>query len=262
MLAGRPRLDRGRGSVAGSDGSYGVRAGSSAVPSSSEPSTPPKTRADSSSNTTTACGESSTSKRSASFGDPGELVGDGSDHRAAQALQPALEVEQRAVALERARRGKHEVGPADREPVEHRDRDHASRRARRGRARLGVGGGLVARDDEQPDRLRVRVVLVGRCCPGDRDAAAVRRRGQVEGAAAGLALEAERVRGLGEPGAAAAAAARPDEDRPLGSRAARLAQLVARRASVAARPLRRRAALARCRWGRSGRPRRRFARRP
>ena len=94
----------------------------------------------------------------------------------------------------------------------------------------GVGGGLVAGDDQQADRLGVRVVLVGGRGPGRRDAAAVRGRREVEGAAAGLALEAERVRGLGEPGAAAATAARPDEDRALGRRAA------ARRARCRARP--------------------------
>ena len=47
--------------------------------------------------------------------DPGELVGHGRDHGAAQALQPPLEVDRGAVALERARGGQDEVGPADRE---------------------------------------------------------------------------------------------------------------------------------------------------
>ena len=109
------------------------------------------------------------------------------------------------------------------------------------RAHGRVGGGLVAGDDQEADRLRVRLVLVGRCGPGRGDAAAVRRRGQVEGAAAGLALEAERVRGLGEPCAAATAAARPDEDRALGG-AQPLAELVARLDERAAAPRRRRRA--------------------
>ena len=78
--------------------------------------------------------------------DPGELVRDGRDHGPAQPLQPALEVEQGAVALERARRGQHEVGPADGEPVEHRDRDHVLG-ALGERADGRVGRGLVARDD-------------------------------------------------------------------------------------------------------------------
>ena len=64
---------------------------------------------------------------------------------------------------------------------------------------------------------------------------AVRRRGQVERAAAGLRVEPEPVAELGQPRAAAAAAAGPDQDR-----AVRVA---------------RRAARASCRASRSGRPR-------
>ena len=60
----------------------------------------------------------------ASFDEPGELVGRRRDDRAAQALQAALEVDVRAVALEVARPGQHEVGPADAKLLEHRDRDH------------------------------------------------------------------------------------------------------------------------------------------
>ena len=119
---------------------------------------------------------------------------------------------ERAVALEVARRREDEVGPADGELVEHRDRDHALRLLGE-RAHARVGGGLVAGDDQQPDRLGVRLVLVGGGGPGLGDAAAVRRRGQVEGAAAGLAVEAERMRELGESRSAASARARPDEDR-------------------------------------------------
>ena len=115
--------------------------------------------------------------------------------------------------------------------MEHRDRDHVLGPLGE-RAHGRVGRGLVAGDDQEADRLRVRVVLVGGRGPGRGDAAAVRRRRQVEGAAAGLALEAERVRGLGEPGAAAATAARPDEDRPLGG-AQPVAELVAGLASRA-----------------------------
>ena len=86
------------------------------------------------------------------------------------------------------------------------------------RAHGGIGGGLVAGHDEQADRLRIRLVLVRRGGPGVRDAARIRRRRKVECAAAGLAVEAELVRGLGETRAATPAAARPDEDRALGAR--------------------------------------------
>ena len=89
------------------------------------------------------------------LGDPGELVRHGRDHRAAQALDAALEVDEGAVALEVARAREDEVGPADGEALEHRDRDHDLGLLGE-RADGGVGGGLVARDDQQADRLRVR----------------------------------------------------------------------------------------------------------
>ena len=58
VLAGRLRARAARrASGAGAGASYGVRSGSPAVPFSSEPSTPPKISAESSSKTTTACGE-------------------------------------------------------------------------------------------------------------------------------------------------------------------------------------------------------------
>ena len=86
------------------------------------------------------------------------------------------------------------------------------------RAYVGVRRGLVARDDEELDRLRVRLVRVGRDGPAERDAARVGRAREVERAAAGLVLESELVRELRDARAAAAAGARPDEDGTLGAR--------------------------------------------
>ena len=258
VLAGGLRLERRQAPrlPASAPRTASARAAGGAV-RAREPSTPPKTRADSSSNTTTACGETVDVEALGELRDPGELVGDGRDHGAAQPLQPALEVQQGAVALERARRGQHEVGPADGEAVEHRDRDHVLG-ALGERADGRVGRGLVAGDDQQPDRLRVRLVLVGGRRPGGGDAAAVRRCGQVERAAAGLALEAECVRGLGEPGAAAAAAAATRRGSPARRRgAAAPSSLPALASARAARPRLRRARSARFPSGRSARSRRR-----
>ena len=69
--------------------------------------------------------------------DPRELVGARRDHGAALALEAALEVDRRAVALEVARAGQDEVGPADGEALEHRRSRSRRRRARRARARSG-----------------------------------------------------------------------------------------------------------------------------
>ena len=99
--------------------------------------------------------------------------------------------------------------------VEHRDRDHGVG-ALGEVAHGGVRGRLVAGDDEQPDRLVRDLVLVGGAGPRVGHPARVRRRGEVERGAVGLGLEAERVGCLGEPRAAAAARARPDQHRPLG----------------------------------------------
>jgi hypothetical protein len=99
--------------------------------------------------------------------------------------------------------------------VEHRDREYVLRPLGE-RAHGWVGSGLVAGDDQQADRLRVLLLAVGSGRPGLGDATAVRRRGELEGRAAVLALEAERVRELGEARAATTAATRPDEHGPLG----------------------------------------------
>ena len=81
----------------------------------------------------------------------------------------------------------------------------------------GGGCGLVAGDERAaPIGLGLGALLVRRRRPRLGDPAGVRRRRQVEGAAAGLALPAERVRELRQARAAAAAAARPDQDGALG----------------------------------------------
>ncbi len=142
---------------------------------------------------------------------PGELVGDRRDHGAAEALHAALEIHRRALAFERGGRGEDQVGPAGGERREERDDDHVVG-ALRERTHAGVRGRLVARDDEQPDPLGLGLVLVSGGRPGLRDASGVRRGGELERGAAGLALEAERVRGLREARAAAPARSRPDEN--------------------------------------------------
>ena len=107
--------------------------------------------------------------------DPLELVRAGRRRRPAQALQPAFDVDVGAVALEVARARQDEVGPADGEPVEHRDGDHGVG-ALGERAHVRVAGGLVARDEQQADRVGLfRRLLVRAGCPGVGDAAAVRR---------------------------------------------------------------------------------------
>src|SRR5439155_3173061 len=146
--------------------------------------------------------------------DPLQLVGTGRLDRAAQPLQAALEIDEGAVALEIGRARQDQVGPAGGEPAEHRDHDR----------RLGLLGertdvvvrrGLVARHDEQPDRIRRFGLLVAACGPGVGNSAAVRRLGQVEGAAALTAREPELLRELRDRRAAAAARPAPDEDDAL-----------------------------------------------
>ena len=63
-------------------------------------------------------------KRAASSESHSSSSGHGGRDRAAQPLEPALEVDERAVALEGARARQDEVGPTGGEAVEHRDRDH------------------------------------------------------------------------------------------------------------------------------------------
>ena len=147
--------------------------------------------------------------------DPRELVGDGRDHRTAQALHPALEVHRGPLALERSRRREDQVGPACGERGEQRDDDHVVGPLGE-RAHARVGRRLVARHDEEPDALGLDLVLVRRGGPRLGDAARVGRGGEVECRATGLPFEAERVRDLCEPRAAAAARARPDQDGAVG----------------------------------------------
>jgi len=81
---------------------------------------------------------------------------------------------------------------------------------------FGFAGRLVARHDQQPDRVGLLCGLLVRAGrPRVGDAAAVRRGGNVEGAAAVLAREAETLGERTDACAAAAARARPDEDGAL-----------------------------------------------
>ena len=81
--------------------------------------------------------------------DPGELVGARRDDGAALALQAALEVERRAVALEVARARKDEVGEAGgTTPRTSRSRSRASACSASART-PGSSGRLVARDDDE-----------------------------------------------------------------------------------------------------------------
>ena len=133
-------------------------------------------RGDSSKRTET-CGETSTSKRSASFATT-EHVRHRREHRAPLALEAALEVDGRAVALEvaraRAGRGRRCRGSCPR----------TSRCRGRSPPRLPSHGrrvqrSLVARDDEQAG-LVVAGLAVARRAPRVGDAAAVRRARQVD----------------------------------------------------------------------------------
>src|SRR5204863_787483 len=90
---------------------------------------------------------------------------------------------------------------------------------------VGVGGGLVAGDDEQRDRLRALAFAFGGCGPRVGGAAAVGRARQVESARAGLVGKAELPRERGAMGSAGAFLARPDHDRAL-ALAESLAELV------------------------------------
>src|SRR5256885_16693800 len=116
--------------------------------------------------------------------DPGELVWRRGDRRAAQALDPALDIDVGAVTLEVARPRQDEIGPAGRQRVEHRDRQHALG-ALRQRPDVRVRGGLVARDDQQPEWLGLGAFPVRRRGPRLVAAPAARRLPQEEGAPGG-----------------------------------------------------------------------------
>ena len=117
--------------------------------------------------------------------------GTGGIDGAAQALQAALEVDVRAVALEVARPGGRGRPSRAASASNMRERDHALGLARRARARR-VGGGLVARDDEQADGSGSLALLVAGRGPGVADAAPVRRAREVERAAAASPSRAAR----------------------------------------------------------------------
>ena len=106
-------------------------------------------------------GESSTSKRARELREPRELVGHGRDHRAPEPLHAPLEVHRGSLALERGGRGEDEVGPADRERVEHRDRDHGVGAAPRAPGRPAIRRPRrrtrrAARSARDPTRRRPR----------------------------------------------------------------------------------------------------------
>ena len=206
----------------------------------------------------TACGESSTSNRSASFAIQASSSGTGAITARRSRCRRPSRFSERAVALERARRRQHEVGPADGEAVEHRDRDHVLGVLGE-RAHGRIGRGLVAGDDQQPDRLRGSPRPRRRLRPRRR-----RRHGRSASPAGG------RRRCRACPRSRARARPRRDVRRrrrrcptrrgsPARTRgAARRARCPARRARGAP-PRRRRARSARCRSGRSARSRRRCA---
>ena len=102
---------------------------------------------------------------------------------------------------------------------------------------MRVGGGLVAGDDSRPIGSGVGLVAVGGRRPRVGDAAAVRRRGKVEGAAAGLRREPERA-------ASAARCAPPAPPGPDQIRTARSASRRRCRARCAGRASRRQSAAA------------------
>src|SRR5581483_6546230 len=100
------------------------------------------------------------------------------------------------------------------QPAEHREDDR--RLGLLGeRADVRVGGGLVAGDDQQPDRLGLVALLVAAGRPGVGDAAAVRGLWEIEGAAALAAGQPELLRELRDRSAAASARAGPDQDDAL-----------------------------------------------
>ncbi len=121
---------------------------------------------------------------------PGQLVRAGRDDRPPQALQAALEVDVGAVPLQVARSRQDEVGPADERRPEHRDRQHGFGPFCHG-SNVRVGHGLVAGDDEQPDRLGVLRIDVPRRGPRVCDAAAVRGLRQMERGRARLVRDPE-----------------------------------------------------------------------
>ena len=109
--------------------------------------------------------------------EPREHVRHRREDGAALALQPALEVDRRAVALQVARAREDEVGEAAEALLEHADPDHDLGLGGE-RAHGRVGRRLVAGDDEHARLLVDRLAVAGGA-PGVGDAAAVRRARQV-----------------------------------------------------------------------------------
>ena len=108
-----------------------------------------------------------------------------------------------------------ELRPAAHVVGEHRHGDDGVGPLRE-RTHRGIGDRLLAGDDQQADAVERAGLALAGGRPGLRDRAAVRRRREVEGAAAVLLVEAAGVREAGELGAAVAARARPDDRRALG----------------------------------------------
>src|SRR5919106_2971111 len=144
--------------------------------------------------------------------EPLELVRPGRGDRAPQALRPALEVDEGAVALEVARARDDHVRPRGELALEHRGReDEAGPLGELPHAR--VVGGLVAGGDERADlSLRGRVgAPLAALVPGGRDAASVRHAGQDVDGDVGFPALAELVRERADVAAAGRVVLRPDE---------------------------------------------------
>ena len=172
----------------------------------------------------TACGESSTSKRSASFAIQASSSGHGRDHGAAQALQAAFEVD---VACRRARGSSSPGRTRSAQPT-------ASpwniviaitRSALLGeRAHAGSAAASSPETIEQADRLRIR--LVARRRPRAQASATPRRSASPAGGTR-RSRACRRSRARARPRRAARRRRRrprPDQDRALGARARRRAR--------------------------------------
>ena len=168
-----------------------------------------------------------TSKRCGELREPGELVGHGRRHGAAQALHAALEVHRGALALERrgrrAARGRPSRSASDGNIV---IATHALGPLGE-RAHARVGRRLVAGDDEEPDPLGLDLVLVRRRGPRLGDAARVRRRA---GGGTRRSRASPRSRARARPRRGARRRRRPGPDQISTARSA-VAQALAERAS-------------------------------
>ena len=173
-----------------------------------------------------ACGE---------LREPGELVGDGRDHRTAQALHAALEVHRGSLALERPGRREDQVGPAGGERGEERDDDHmvgplgertharVGRRARR-RRRRGARCPLARprpRPPRRPTPRRRRARWAWRGGGTPRSRASLRSRGRARPLRASRRLHRLGPTRSGRPGPTRVGACRARFSRRSGSAARR-----------------------------------------